>query len=245
MTDERFVFQQDIKERSKMKTGAYHKKNGSKSKKCTLPSDHLTAREKKKLNGECMSIKMNEPYHNWKEFKKLSVEMQRNYISGLVVDHQARSKDIAEMFNISPNSFSAFCSKFNPHIKFNGGRVMDEKWLDFITKPAAVVRKMTQDEIIQTLAGADIIEKKEEPVAEEPIANDIPEPVEVVEEKAIEVESKKVSGYGAMVKMNLDLKGTKEEIMQMIDAILGSECSYIMALKITNLAHAGEEGGAA
>ena len=237
MTNERFIFEQDVRERSKMKTGAFHKKNGSKSRKCTMPSDHLTPTQRKKLSGECMSIKMNEPYYDWKSFKDLSTETQRNYILGLVVDHQARSKDVAEMLGVSANTFSAYCAKFNPRIKFISGRNMDEKWLDFITKPAPVApAMMTTDDMIQILAGADIIEK-----------NDISEPVEIVkkvsEEPVAEEVPKKVSGYSAMVKMSLDLKGTKEEIMQMIDAILGADCSYIMSLKISNTAHMEEQIG--
>lgn len=235
MTDERFVFHQDVRERSKMKTGAFHKKNGCKSKKCTLPSDHLTPKQKKKLNGECMSIKMNEPYHNWKEFKRLSADMQRNYILSLVDDYRARSKDIAEMFNISPATFSGFCTKFDPHIKFNGGRVMDEKWLDFITKPAPIpAPKKTDEEIIKEVFGVDISEKEEEAAVEETV-----ESVEPVAEEVIEP-PKKVSGYNAMVKMSLDLKGSKEEIMQMINAILGDECRYIVSLLVSNITNLQE-----
>lgn len=257
MTDERFVFQQDVRERSKMKTGAFHKKNGCKSKKCTLPSDRLTASQKKKLNGECMSIKMNEPYHNWKDFKRLSIDMQRNYISNLVVEHQARSKDIAEMFNISPTTFSQYCIKFSPRIKFNGGRVMDEKWLDFITKP--VLKKIPEGFITKPVL------KKTEKMPAEEVADananavadfearyrDIPdigtstkEEVEEIIELPVEESAnhteKKVSGYNAMVKMSLDLKGSKEEIMQMMNAVLGDECCYIVSLKISNITNSQE-----
>ena len=239
MTNERFIFEQDVRERSKMKTGAFHKKNGSKSKKCTMPSDHLTPTQRKKLSGECMSIKMNEPYYDWKSFKDLSTETQRNYILGLVVDHQARSKDVAEMLGVSANTFSAYCAKFNPRIKFISGRNMDEKWLDFITKPDLIEpAKPTPDDIINLLAGADIIKKEEAPVE-----NDISKPVEVAEKPEQKVEVKKTTGYNSMVKMSLDLKGTKEEIMQMIDAILGADCSYIMSLKISNTAHIEEQTG--
>lgn len=275
MTDERFVFQQDVKERSKMKTGAFHKKNGCKSKKCTLPSDRLTASQKKKLNGECMSIKMNEPYHNWKDFKRLSIDMQRNYISNLVVEHQARSKDIAEMFNISPTTFSQYCIKFSPRIKFNGGRVMNEKWLDFITKP---VLKKTEKIPAEEVADANAVADFEARYRDIPNIGTLPKeevneplehygvkgmhcgirqfqnadeslvelPVEEVGEAQIFSEEpanhteKKVSGYNAMVKMSLDLKGSKEEIMQMMNAVLGDECRYIVSLKISNITNSQE-----
>lgn len=242
MTDERFVFQQDVKERSKMKTGAFHKKNGCKSKKCTLPSDRLTASQKKKLNGECMSIKMNEPYHNWKDFKRLSIDMQRNYISNLVVEHQARSKDIAEMFNISPTTFSQYCIKFSPRIKFNGGRVMDEKWLDFITKPVLKkTEKIPAEEVADVDAVADFEARyRDIPDIRTPPKEEVEETMELPVEEPVNHAEKKVSGYNAMVKMSLDLKGSKEEIMQMMDAILGDECRYIVSLKISNITNSQE-----
>lgn len=246
MTDERFVFHQDVRERSKMKTGAYHKKNGAKSKKCTLPSDHLTASQKKKLNGECMIIKMNEPYHNWKAFKKLDTETQRTYISGLVVDHAARSKDIAEMFNISASTFSAYCTKFNPNIKFNGGRVMDENWLDFITKPTPqkAAPKRTDEEIIKDVFGIDFTAESETKSEPEPEIVEEPAPVEndiLVEEPVVESKpAKKVSGYNSMINMNLNLKGTKEEIMDMLNAMFGDGCSYIVYLKVSNITNSAE-----
>ena len=37
-------FYDDVKERNAMKSGAFHKVNGSKSRRCTLPSDNLTPR---------------------------------------------------------------------------------------------------------------------------------------------------------------------------------------------------------
>ena len=78
MTDAAYVFNQEVRERSRIKQGAHHKKNGSKSKKCTLPSDYMTTRQKNKMNGATMTLKMNEPCHNWKEFKRLSTDVQRN-----------------------------------------------------------------------------------------------------------------------------------------------------------------------
>lgn len=241
MTDERFVFQQDVKERSKMKTGAFHKKNGCKSKKCTLPSDRLTASQKKKLNGECMSIKMNEPYHNWKDFKRLSIDMQRNYISNLVVEHQARSKDIAEMFNISPTTFSQYCIKFSPRIKFNGGRVMDEKWLDFITKPVLKkTEKIPTEEVVNVDAISDFEARyRDIPDIGTP-PKEVEETIELPAEEPVDHTEKKVSGYNAMVKMSLDLKGSKEEIMQIMNTVLGDECSYIVSLKISNITNSQE-----
>lgn len=141
MTDERFVFTQDVRERSKMKIGAFHKKNGSKSKKCTLPSDHLTAKQKKELNGECETLKLNEPFRDWKAFKKYAVTMKTTYLDNLIHNYGARQKDVAEMFGVTPNTMYLFCKELGVSFPKGGHKhfEMDDRFLDFLTKPADTV----------------------------------------------------------------------------------------------------------
>ena len=50
MKDAEYVFRKDIQDKKSIGRGAFHKKTGSKSKKCTLPSDYLSGKEKKALN---------------------------------------------------------------------------------------------------------------------------------------------------------------------------------------------------
>lgn len=195
MTDERYVFNQDVAERSKMKTGAFHKKNGSKSKKCTLPSDHLTAKEKKKLNGECRMIKMNRPYKDWKQFKKLSESVKYSYISGLVEDYGARACDICEMFGISYQTlYDEFKRWSIPMKPFKKKRNMDDRWLDFITKPEVVETvvkpKKSDAEILKERFDISI----EEPTAQEPVEEIKVEEVKTEEPVTVQepVESPKV-----------------------------------------------------
>lgn len=45
MNDIEFILKEDIKEKKKAGSGYRYKKNGSKSKKCTLPSDNLSKKE--------------------------------------------------------------------------------------------------------------------------------------------------------------------------------------------------------
>ena len=42
LSDEEYVFRKDIQEKKSIGRGAFHKKNGSKSKKCNFPSDYMT-----------------------------------------------------------------------------------------------------------------------------------------------------------------------------------------------------------
>lgn len=184
MTDERYIFNETVNERSKMKRGAAHRKNGSKSKKCTLPSDHLTAKEKKKLNGECRMIKMNRPYKDWKQFKKLSESVKYSYISGLIEDYGARACDICEMFGISYQTlYDEFKRWSIPMKPFKKKRNMDDRWLDFITKPEVVETivkpKKTDAEILKERFDISVEEPAaKEPVeevkVEEPVASELP-----------------------------------------------------------------------
>lgn len=83
MTDERYIYQQDIKEKKQAGRGAFHKKSGAKSKKCNFPSDYLTRKEKEKLNGECKTWSMNK-FYSWSEFKEMPDDIQLRYINFLI-----------------------------------------------------------------------------------------------------------------------------------------------------------------
>lgn len=67
---------------------------------CTLPSDYLTAAQKKALSGPVTSVKLDEPMA-YKDFKGLSEDLQRAYIENLQTLYGASDAMLAEMFGIS------------------------------------------------------------------------------------------------------------------------------------------------
>lgn len=79
-------------------------------KGCTLPSDYLTPAQKKKLNGDVISVNLNKPI-SYKYFKTLSTDMQEMYYNHLVDEFGVFQADIAKMFGISNNTLSAYLSK--------------------------------------------------------------------------------------------------------------------------------------
>ena len=99
MTD----FDFDCKEKKRIASGAYHKKNGSKSKGCKLPSDYLTASQKKKLNGEVKSMDLNRPM-KWHDFKKLDNEHQKMYLKFLIDTYDVSQFDLSKMFDCAQNT---------------------------------------------------------------------------------------------------------------------------------------------
>ena len=79
----------------------------TKKKGCTLPSDYLTPAQKKKLNGDVISLNMNKPCR-WAEFKLLSKDLQEKYINSLHERLGAGRTAISRMFGIQPSTFKKF-----------------------------------------------------------------------------------------------------------------------------------------
>lgn len=112
MDDGRYTFISDVKDRKQMLSGARNMKRGSKSKKCTLPSDYLTASQKKKLNGEVKIYKMKEPI-TYDQFKLMPTEHQENYIVGLIDEYHVTGTQLAEMMGIAPKTLYNYLTSKN------------------------------------------------------------------------------------------------------------------------------------
>ena len=105
MTD----FDYEVKERKSIARGAYHKKGGSKSKKCSLPSDRLTAAQKRKLNGPVTTYNLANPM-TYAEFKCLPAEYQAEYLNGLNSRfHVGLAPISADLFGLCKSSLWTYC----------------------------------------------------------------------------------------------------------------------------------------
>lgn len=112
MNSAEYLFYQETKPRKQMLSGARGKVNGSKSKKCTLPSDYLTRSQKKKLNGEVKVYKMNSPM-TWSEFKNMPVEHQEAYLAGLVNKYGVSYAQLGSMFGCTNTCVNTWVKKHN------------------------------------------------------------------------------------------------------------------------------------
>lgn len=93
-------FDYDAMQKKRIARGAAHMKRGSKSKKCTLPSDYLTAAQRRKLNGPVSTYKLDEPM-NWESFKAMPEDLQKQYILGLQENYGANDEMMGKMFKKS------------------------------------------------------------------------------------------------------------------------------------------------
>ena len=93
-------FDYDAMQKKRIARGASHMKRGSKSKKCTLPSDYLTAAQKKRLNGPVSTYKLDEPM-SWESFKAMPEDLQKKYILNLQETYQANNDMLGKMFGVT------------------------------------------------------------------------------------------------------------------------------------------------
>jgi len=137
MTDEAYVFRQTEKERKRNARGAFSKKGGSRSKKCSLPSDRLTEKQRKELNGEVYSYDVNKPM-DWSTFVYMPQDIQLEYLKKLCSAHGGRLRDAADMFGIAPGSLSNYINRhfsgIHPFAALNGQKEVSPDWLRF-TQP--------------------------------------------------------------------------------------------------------------
>ena len=133
MTDAAYTFKQTEIERKRSGRGAYAKKGGSRSKKCSLPSDKLTAKQRKELNGKMVTYNLTKPM-NWIQFLQLSKDVRVTYIKKLIAEHDARACDMAKMFGITCGGFNNYLHREHKDIEFNWypKKSTSEKWLDFV-----------------------------------------------------------------------------------------------------------------
>lgn len=81
--------------------GAFHKKGGSKSKRCTMPSDYLTPAQKKKLNGPTHELNLNQPL-TWAEYKGIPTDsLKKTYLLNLLNTYKPSANMLSAMLDVS------------------------------------------------------------------------------------------------------------------------------------------------
>ena len=113
MTDAAFCFNDTNRERAIVKRSASKKKNGSKSKKCSLPSDKLSRKEIASMNGPVKSWKMTE-FYTWDEFKSMPKDIQAEYLNYLIKQYGVGTRTISSVL------FEKSASNLGNYIKNSG-----------------------------------------------------------------------------------------------------------------------------
>lgn len=134
-------FDYDCMQKKRIASGAGHRKRGSKSKKCTLPSDYLTKKELRALNGEVKFYNIHERM-DWKKFKSLPEDIAVAHMNWLLETFGCNTVALGEAFGCTDNTVAKWLKAHNmtfPYRRFMGSK----EWLAFLGKMPMV------DEIVE------------------------------------------------------------------------------------------------
>ena len=129
-------FDYDVLQKKRIAAGARHMKRGSRSKRCSLPSDNLTPAQLKRRNGPVSTYKLDEPMR-WDDFKSMPVDLQKKYLTNLVETYGATNEMLGDMFYVHPTHVGAVKKALgvvshNPHRLIGEKKaIRDQMWAAF------------------------------------------------------------------------------------------------------------------
>ena len=118
-------FDYDALQKKRIAAGARHMKRGSRSKRCSLPSDNLTPAQLKRRNGLVSTYKLDAPM-GWDDFKSMPVDLQKKYLTNLVETYGATNEMLGDMFYVHPTHVGAI-KKALGVVSHNPRRLIGEK----------------------------------------------------------------------------------------------------------------------
>ena len=129
-------FDYDVLQKKRIAAGARHMKRGSRSKRCSLPSDNLTPAQLKRRNGPVSTYKLDAPMR-WDDFKAMPVDLQKQYLTNLVEAYGATNEMLGDMFYVHPTHVGAVKKALgvvshNPrHLSKEKKTIRDQMWAAF------------------------------------------------------------------------------------------------------------------
>ena len=129
-------FDYDALQKKRIAAGARHMKRGSRSKRCSLPSDHLTPAQLKRRNGPVSTYKLDAPMR-WDDFKAMPVDLQKKYLTNLVEAYGATNEMLGDMFYVHPTHVGTVKKALgvvshNPHRLIGEKKaIRDQMWAAF------------------------------------------------------------------------------------------------------------------
>ena len=133
MTDEKYSYIQDVKDKKITARSARHKRtHNGKGGSVKLPSDYMTKKEIKAMSGEVKSFRLNKPMA-WKEFKAMPNDIQYGYIKLLKEKYSVTNMALEKMFGASNGLLARHMKGIGYDIsKIAHGEFDKEGWFAFV-----------------------------------------------------------------------------------------------------------------
>lgn len=134
MTDEKYLFKETEKERKRLARGAHNKRTGARKKGCKTPSDYLTRKERRELDGKPTTYNLATvtKSERWEVFKQMPHDVQALFEQNLIDNHGARLEDIANYLSTTVGNLRNWNFRHKLGIKPQGHKNMTSAWRRFI-----------------------------------------------------------------------------------------------------------------
>ena len=157
MTDEKFLFIQDVRDKKRTARGAYNRRTHTgRSGGVKLPSDYLTKKECEKMSGEPTTYKISAPM-TWQEFKAMPDDLKKLYLNWIREKFDAPDSAIADMLGVHRTTL---CGLLNAsglqNSKRRGSRVVWDTtgfsaWRNGAAAPVAALEDEAEDQGNETV----------------------------------------------------------------------------------------------
>ena len=158
-------FEFDCMKKKQLAGQARHRKRGSKSKKCSLPSDYMTQKQWKERCGPVVSFNFNKPIE-WDHFKRLPAVVQKEYITNLQKRFGATAVDLGNMFGVRALTVRKHADTNDLGIDFPRGHAMSaskkDEWARFLGCEENESDISKQVEVEQVVEDSVIIEESKD-----------------------------------------------------------------------------------
>lgn len=161
MDDAEWLFKTDSREKKNVAQSARKKVRHT---GCKLPSDYLSAKEKKKMNGEVFCMSIHKPM-TYKYFKTLPKDLQQEYLDWLATTFGVSQKDICkEMLKVTPANLIKYIKTVGLRSPFSKNGFMNvpydrDAWLKFLAGEEAVnaqnAPESRENDLCETNTGSD------------------------------------------------------------------------------------------
>lgn len=227
MEDEKFVFLSDVREKKHTAASAYKRKtHAGKGGKVRLPSDYMSKKELRAMNGEVKAYKINDPM-TWVEFQAMPEDLQTIYVKALRKKFNVPDSRIAKMLGIAQQSF---CTKI-ARLGISGGKGRDsynwdkEGWARWVNGLPAEAEE----------AKPDVLEDAIEEVMSEPVEQETCgiEFIQEDEQEKTHIERNIPANNGMNAKILvaktgvMDFSGEVNEVLATIGLLLGGHSANI------------------